>query len=61
MEKAYVSEHVRKILESKEGISLLTQVVENQEKIRKREPVIVTLENKTLELRITNSLVEPKT
>lgn len=61
MEKAYVSEHVRKILESKEGISLLTQVVENQDKTKKREPIIINLESQSLELRITNGLVDPKT
>ena len=61
MEKAYVSEHVRKILESKEGISLLTQVIENQDKIKKGEPVIVNLENQSLEVRITNGLVDLKT
>ena len=43
MERAYVSEHVRKILESKEGISLLTQIIENQ----------------SLEVRVTNGLVDP--
>lgn len=59
MERAYVSEHVRKILESKEGISLLIQVIENQDKIKKREAVIVNLENQKLELRRTNALVDP--
>ena len=60
LEKAYVSPHIEKILNSSEGINLLTQVIEGKELLKQGKAIIVKLDDVELEVRRTNALVSPK-
>lgn len=59
MERAYVSPHIEKILNSTHGVELLIQVIKNRAKIDKGEQVHIEVDGVALEVHKTNSLVDP--